>query len=134
MSEKELLKSISIEKDTIDMTIEGGACGVIADAFASQFKEEGAVNYLEMQFNNTELGQIVVTIQRVDGATPCDKLTTITEERDRLREALTKIIDMCVGEIAMGYKIDPQHVGQIIYEATGMNAEQLAALTPKETK
>jgi hypothetical protein len=39
---------------------------------------------------------------------------------------LEKIQSMCIGEIAMGVRMDAEHIGQMIYEATGMNAEALA--------
>jgi hypothetical protein len=39
---------------------------------------------------------------------------------------LADISSMCVGEIAMGYKIDAGCIGQMIYEATGMTQPELA--------
>ena len=41
-----------------------------------------------------------------------------------LLEALSEISNMCIGEIAMNYKVDAQAVGELIYKATGLtNAE-----------
>ncbi len=43
---------------------EGGACGLLAHAFAEQFKGSKAVNYLELNFHHQELGGMSVTMQR----------------------------------------------------------------------
>jgi hypothetical protein len=40
-------------------------------------------------------------------------------------KALAEISSMCVGELAMGYKLDAQAIGQLIYEATGLTQPQL---------
>ena len=46
------------------------------------------------------------------------------EEVNKLMEVLTDISSMCIGEIAMGYKLDAQAIGEMIYIATGKtNAE-----------
>ena len=37
------------------------------------------------------------------------------------------ISQMCVGEIAMGYRIDAQSIGEYIYSVTGLNSEELVA-------
>lgn len=52
---------------------EGGACGMLAQVFGDQFYESKAINYLELRFDSAkhpELGQLVVTLQRVEGKTP----------------------------------------------------------------
>jgi hypothetical protein len=40
------------------------------------------------------------------------------EEVNKLMEVLTDISSMCIGEIAMGYKLDAQAIGEMIYIAT----------------
>jgi len=42
-----------------------------------------------------------------------------------LMRALASISNMCVGEITMGYKLDANAVGEMIYKATGMNNFEL---------
>ena len=44
---------------------------------------------------------------------------------DKLLEALSEISNMCIGEIAMGYKLDACLIGEIIYKATGLTNPQL---------
>ena len=45
---------------------------------------------------------------------------------NKLLDALSRISDMCVGEIAMGMTLDANYIGELIYEATGMNTQELA--------
>lgn len=40
-------------------------------------------------------------------------------------ELLMEIQDMCIGEIAMGYKLDAEYIGAMISECTGMTAPEL---------
>lgn len=49
---------------------EGGMCGLIINAFAEQFKESGAINYLECHFISDDIGPMTVTIQRLAGQSP----------------------------------------------------------------
>ena len=46
---------------------------------------------------------------------------------------LADISGMCVGEIAMGYRLDAQSIGEMIYEATGMTQPELAEYAKKTT-
>jgi len=39
--------------------------------------------------------------------------------------ALANISNMCIGEIAMGYKLDAQAIGETIWKATGMTNQEL---------
>ena len=43
----------------------------------------------------------------------------------RLLSVLSEISSMCVGELAIGYKLDAQTIGQMIYEATGLTQPEL---------
>lgn len=52
----------------------------------------------------------------------------VRAENDKLLSALAAISNMCVGEMAMGYKLDAQCIGQLIYEATGLTNPQLNEL------
>jgi hypothetical protein len=46
-------------------------------------------------------------------------------ETNELIIALSEISNMCVGEVAMGYKLDACLIGEIIYKATGLTNPQL---------
>jgi len=68
-----IIKSLNLNGSGLSMQLEGGAAQVMAEAFAEQFIESGAENYLEVSFGHTKLmpgENLVVTIQRVDGKTP----------------------------------------------------------------
>lgn len=66
----------------------GGVCQMMAEAYAEQFKSSGAINYLELLFNHTEIGPLTITMQRVEGLTPAQKLAKAEDERSELLEAL----------------------------------------------
>lgn len=55
-------------------TFSGLAVQLMADCFADQFKSSGAINYLELLFEHAEVGEMTVTMQRVEGLTPAQKL------------------------------------------------------------
>lgn len=46
-------------------------------------------------------------------------------ELDDLLSVLADISNMCIGEIAMNYKLDPQLIGEMIHKATGMTNPEL---------
>lgn len=46
-------------------------------------------------------------------------------ELNELLCVLERIQGLCIGEIAMGITLDANHIAEVIYEATGMNAEEL---------
>lgn len=58
-------------------TFSGLAIQIMAEAFADQFKSSGAVNYLELLFDHSEVGPLTVTMQRVEGLTPAQKLAAV---------------------------------------------------------
>ena len=49
----------------------------------------------------------------------------LLEQVEFMKEALTSISDMCIGEIAMNHNLDAQYIGELIYEATGMTNPEL---------
>ena len=71
-------------------TFSGLAVQLMAESFADQFKQSGAVNYLELLFEHADVGQMTVTMQRVEGLTPAQKLAKSEAERDELLAALEK--------------------------------------------
>ena len=46
-------------------------------------------------------------------------------ERNGLLELASEISQMCIGEIAMGHKLDAQYIGNRIYEVTGLTSPEL---------
>ncbi|MDF1830640.1 hypothetical protein [Cycloclasticus pugetii] len=65
-------------------------------------------------------------------AIPIHKCTkVINADNDALLFALSDISSMCVGEIAMGYKLDANFIGELIYKATGMTQPELHEYTKK---
>ena len=42
-----------------------------------------------------------------------------------LLEVLSEISHMCIGQLTMGYRLDANYIGEIIYEATGMTNPEL---------
>lgn len=68
--------------------LEGGACKIFAESFAEQFRESGATNYVEMtlESNDAEIGELLVTLQRVQGKTPAQLRREAEAERNALRD------------------------------------------------
>jgi len=69
----------------------GGVCQLLAEAYADQFKQSGAINYLELLFDHTEIGPLTITMQRVEGLTPAQKLAKVEAERDALAAELSRL-------------------------------------------
>lgn len=84
-------------------TFSGLAIQIMAESFADQFKSSGAVNYLELLFEHSEIGPLTVTMQRVDGLTPAQKLAA-AEERAEAAEARLLVPD---GIVPDGMKLVP---------------------------
>ncbi|WP_223501764.1 hypothetical protein [Serratia sp. JSRIV006] len=72
--EVRLNKAEPKQDGSFGFTFSGFAIQMMAEAFAEQFKAAGAVNYLELLFQHDELGPLTVTMQRVEGLTPTQKL------------------------------------------------------------
>jgi hypothetical protein len=73
------LNSVKVDEGGLQLGIEGGACQVLVESLATQFAESGATNYLELSFNNDIVGDMVVTMQRVGGMTPGEKIAKMKE-------------------------------------------------------
>jgi hypothetical protein len=48
-------------------------------------------------------------------------------------ELLSNISSACVGEIAMGYRLDAQSIGDLIYQETGMTQPELYKAAQEST-
>lgn len=69
-------------------TFSGLAVQLMADCFADQFKSSGAINYLELLFEHAEVGEMTVTMQRVEGLTPAQKLAAAEQRIAELEAKL----------------------------------------------
>ena len=61
----------------------GFAVQLMAESMAQQFKESGAVNYLELVFHHKDIGPITVTMQREEGLTLAQKLAQAESRIER---------------------------------------------------
>ncbi|WP_447838268.1 hypothetical protein [Aeromonas salmonicida] len=80
--------------DGLNISMSGMALQMVAASFASQFKSNGATNYLELSGNHPETGPFTITMQRTHGLTPAQKLAAMTKQRDVLLEALNDVLDV----------------------------------------
>lgn len=80
-----LITGLNIGAGGFDLGLQGGAAQLLAESLAQQFKDGGGINYLELRFESSQAlpgEKFVVTIQRVEGLTPAQKLAAMTAERD----------------------------------------------------
>lgn len=86
-------------------TFSGLAVQLMADCFADQFKSSGAINYLELLFEHAEVGEMTVTMQRVEGLTPAQKLAAAEQRIAELEQAMRHIhgalLDITVPRVAI---------------------------------
>lgn len=87
-----MLTGLEINRGGVDIGFEGGAARMLAEMFIEQFNASGAINSLEVTFQDKELGQIVVTTQRMGGLTPSQQREKAIAERDTLLIPLVKIV------------------------------------------
>lgn len=50
---------------------------------------------------------------------------TLTARVAKLESVLCEISNMCIGNLTMSYSLNADHIGQSIYEATGMSNPEL---------
>lgn len=81
-----MLTNMGIVNGGMNITLEGGACQLLADAFCEQFRGSGATNFVEMGFTGPDNLQLLVTLQKVYGKTPA-QLKREAEERVAQLEA-----------------------------------------------
>lgn len=73
---------------------------VMADKLLDFFEGSGAVNYIEQTFgcNDDPSKSFVITMQKVEGLTPCQKLADAEEQiqklEDRLRERCEQVDEL----------------------------------------
>ncbi|CAM3961623.1 hypothetical protein [Serratia silvae] len=71
----------------------GFAVRLMAGAFAEQFKASGAINYLELTFKHDDVGPMTVTMQRVEGLTPVQKLAAAEQRAEAAELRILKAIN-----------------------------------------
>ena len=54
-----------------------------------------------------------------------DELAAVKAANDGMVEVLTNVSSACIGEIAMGYRLDAQAIGQMIFESVGMTHPEM---------
>lgn len=54
-----------------------------------------------------------------------DEIAGRINMHNKLMRALCDIQQMCIGDIAMGYKLEAETIGQLISAATGLTASEL---------
>ncbi|HBO5516223.1 TPA: hypothetical protein L4559_005151 [Pseudomonas aeruginosa] len=93
-----MLCSFTARDGGVSIGLEGGACALMAQAFAKQLYESDVVNYIEAKFESADypgLGEIVVTLKRESGKTPHQlriEAETASEELKRTNKALTEAL------------------------------------------
>lgn len=96
-----LLTELNAKNNTINMAFEGGACQLLANAFAEQFNNSGAENYLEVGFTAPDGSPLLVTIQKLYGKTPAQKATAAEA---KLKEA--EAMQAYIAEVARNMIFD----------------------------
>ena len=56
-----------------------------------------------------------------------EKCRQLEKQNAKLLECLSDIQQQCIGEIAMGYKMSAEFIGNSIYEVTGLTEPELRA-------
>lgn len=97
ISDNTMLTGLSMSNGGINMGIEGGAAGLLVESFVHQFKNTGGINYVELMFTSTEVmpgERFTVTLQRVNGLTPAQKLAAAEKELETLRKHQESVADV----------------------------------------
>jgi hypothetical protein len=93
-----MLCSFTARDGGVSIGLEGGACALMAQAFAAQLYESDVVNYIEAKFESADypgLGEIVVTLKRESGKSPHQlriEAETASEELKRTTKILTEAL------------------------------------------
>lgn len=89
--EVRLNKAEPTEDGGFSFSFSGGFIQLMANAYAKQFTHSGAINYLELVFQHQELDQFNVTMQRINGLTPAQKLAQAEAEKITKPQPLTPL-------------------------------------------
>lgn len=123
VSKQAFITGMNPSPEGMDLGVKGLAAQMLAASFAGQFLGNGAVNYLELSMSHPDVGPFTVTIQRMQGLTPTQKLKQVEAQRDELLEAL-KTLTAYLGKTAT-HTSDMEAVWDaenVIRKATGEQA------------
>lgn len=111
-----MLNKMNVERGGINLQLEGGACQLLANCFADQFRSSGATNYLEMSFesNDADIGELVVTMQRKDGKTPSE----LRSDAEAENKAMRSVLSLCASVLS---KVDQTPLDE--YYSSELNCE-----------
>lgn len=88
-----MLRGMQVIDGGLNIGLEGGGARLLAEAFAEQFIESGAVNFLEVKFTHERVGNLTVTMQKAGALTPADKARQAEARAERLAGALRGVIE-----------------------------------------
>lgn len=91
ISEKAYVSGLTFAAGRTELTMSGGAVGLLASSFAGHFVGSGAVNYLELGLSHESIGAFTVTLQRQMGLTPAQKLAEALALCDTLRHQVAQL-------------------------------------------
>lgn len=76
------------------------AMHAIAEALTNQFEGSDAVNYIEQTFTDKtdESKSFVLTMQRVEGLTPCQRLQSANDEIENLKFKINRALNYIYSE------------------------------------
>jgi len=122
-----MLTGIETGLGNLTVGLQGGACGIMASAFAEMLYTSGAPNYLEAYFesDNTQykgLGRIVVTVQRCEGMTPHEKRQQAQRNLASLRQAIANHIEGNLTETYRDHVNGRNVAGELYNDIEGLRA------------
>lgn len=78
-------------------------------------------------------GSVIYYDGSIEQSTACKTIQALKSDNEAKDKCLGEIMNLCIGDVAMGYRMDGVEIGQMIYDATGKNAEQFRNPTTGES-
>lgn len=75
------------------------ASAMFAMMFAGEFVRSGATNYLELLYDAPEFGEMTVTLQKVEGKTPGQRIAELESRTVKLPESIVDKVCLTAAEI-----------------------------------
>lgn len=100
-----LLSHLHVQGGSLEMEIQNGAAGALAEYFAALYREIGGSNYAEMTFTSKHGGaseRYTVRVQRELGKTPHELRAEAEADRDRLAAEVLRLQDAVMESDARG--------------------------------
>lgn len=111
-----LMTGLATQPGGITVGLEGGAAALLAEMLAAQYRDTNAANYIELSFTSRHSvpgERFVVTVQRVGGVTPAQRVREADEGAKKADQALVK----AQGKIESALNCHPQAVRHLLGEA-----------------